>query len=140
MARTQKNKATAKHLGLLKARLAKLKAELIAPKAGAAQTGEGWYCVLSWCMVSLRRLLKPGCRIGVGCLAVLVLLAGCCIGAAGCRVGVAVLVGWLLLVCCVACLPECVGCAIARAVGAGCIGDRLTMNQVSTWQKQDTHG
>ncbi|KAG4306408.1 hypothetical protein PORY_000396 [Pneumocystis oryctolagi] len=31
MARTQKNKATAKHLGLLKARLAKLKRELISP-------------------------------------------------------------------------------------------------------------
>ena len=30
MARTQKNKATAKHLGLLKAKLAKLKAEVIA--------------------------------------------------------------------------------------------------------------
>lgn len=29
MARTQKNKATAKHLGLLKARLAKLKAEVV---------------------------------------------------------------------------------------------------------------
>jgi hypothetical protein len=30
MAKTQKNKATAKHLGLLKAKLAKLKAELVA--------------------------------------------------------------------------------------------------------------
>ena len=29
MARTQKNKATSKHLGMLKAKLAKLKAELV---------------------------------------------------------------------------------------------------------------
>ncbi|XP_055474030.1 developmentally-regulated GTP-binding protein 1-like [Psammomys obesus] len=34
MARTQKNKATAHHLGLLKALLAKLRRELIAPKGG----------------------------------------------------------------------------------------------------------
>lgn len=34
MARTQKNKATAGHLGLLKAKLAKLKRELITPKGG----------------------------------------------------------------------------------------------------------
>jgi len=42
MAKTQKNKATAGHLGLLKARLAKLRRELIAPKSGGAQTGEGF--------------------------------------------------------------------------------------------------
>lgn len=42
MARTQKNKATASHLGLLKARLAKLKRELITPKGGSGGgTGEG---------------------------------------------------------------------------------------------------
>ena len=43
MARTQKNKATSKHLGLLKAKLAKLKRELIAgPKGGGGGGGEGF--------------------------------------------------------------------------------------------------
>ena len=41
MARTQRNKATAKHLGILKARLAKLRQELITPKGGGSTTGEG---------------------------------------------------------------------------------------------------
>lgn len=34
MARTQKNKATNQHLGILKAKLAKLRRELIAPTSG----------------------------------------------------------------------------------------------------------
>lgn len=43
MARTQKNKATSNHLGLLKAKLAKLRRELIEPKGGgAAKPGEGF--------------------------------------------------------------------------------------------------
>ncbi|XP_076801299.1 developmentally-regulated GTP-binding protein 1-like isoform X2 [Clavelina lepadiformis] len=43
MARTQRNKATASHLGLLKARLAKLRRELINPKGGGGGgTGEGF--------------------------------------------------------------------------------------------------
>nr|CAB3239961.1 developmentally-regulated GTP-binding protein 1 [Phallusia mammillata] len=43
MARTQRNKATASHLGLLKARLAKLRRELITPKGGGGGgTGEGF--------------------------------------------------------------------------------------------------
>lgn len=42
MARTQKNKATMGHLGLLKAKLAKLKRELITPKGGGAAAGEGF--------------------------------------------------------------------------------------------------
>uniref|UniRef100_A0A8C4ZMF3 Developmentally regulated GTP binding protein 1 n=1 Tax=Gadus morhua TaxID=8049 RepID=A0A8C4ZMF3_GADMO len=43
MARTQKNKATSNHLGLLKARLAKLRRELICPKGGSGGgTGEGF--------------------------------------------------------------------------------------------------
>lgn len=42
MARTQKNKATSYHLGLLKAKLAKLKRELLAvPKGGGGGAGEG---------------------------------------------------------------------------------------------------
>ena len=41
MARTQKNKATSAHLGLLKAKLAKLRRELITPKSqgGASEQG-----------------------------------------------------------------------------------------------------
>ncbi|XP_053440112.1 developmentally-regulated GTP-binding protein 1-like [Nycticebus coucang] len=43
MARTQKNKATAHHLGLLKARLAKLQQELITPKgSGGGGPGDGF--------------------------------------------------------------------------------------------------
>lgn len=43
MARTQKNKATNSHLGLLKAKLAKLKRELITPKGGGGgKPGEGF--------------------------------------------------------------------------------------------------
>lgn len=43
MARTQKNKATSAHLGMLKAKIAKLKRELIAPKGGGGGSkGEGF--------------------------------------------------------------------------------------------------
>lgn len=42
MNRTQRNKATMYHLGLLKARLAKLRRELITPKGGGGGTGEGF--------------------------------------------------------------------------------------------------
>ncbi|XP_059622485.1 GTP-binding protein 128up [Phlebotomus argentipes] len=42
MARTQKNKATAGHLGLLKARLAKLRRELITPKGGGGAGEQGF--------------------------------------------------------------------------------------------------
>ncbi|XP_041377736.1 GTP-binding protein 128up [Gigantopelta aegis] len=42
MARTQKNKATSGHLGMLKARLAKLRRELIEPKGGGGGAGEGF--------------------------------------------------------------------------------------------------
>ncbi len=42
MARTQRNKATAYHLGLLKAKLAKYRRELITPSKGSAATGEGF--------------------------------------------------------------------------------------------------
>lgn len=41
MARTQKNKATAHHLGLLKAKLAKLKRELLDPVKGSGGGGAG---------------------------------------------------------------------------------------------------
>ena len=45
MARTQKNKATNSHLGLLKARLAKLKSELVtqASAGGGGGSQEGMY-------------------------------------------------------------------------------------------------
>ena len=42
MAKTQRNKATMGHLGLLKARLAKLRRELITPKSGGGGAGEGF--------------------------------------------------------------------------------------------------
>lgn len=42
MARTQRNKATAGHLGLLKARLAKLRRELITPKGGGGASEQGF--------------------------------------------------------------------------------------------------
>ncbi|KAM0681352.1 GTP-binding protein [Glugoides intestinalis] len=42
MVRTQKNKATSFHLGLLKAKLAKLRRELITPQKGSGTTGEGF--------------------------------------------------------------------------------------------------
>ena len=58
MARTQKNKATSYHLGQLKAKLAKLRRELITPKGGGGPAGEGLYlshiyplsCVLIACV------------------------------------------------------------------------------------------
>lgn len=42
MARTQKNKATAFHLGQLKAKLAKLKRELLTPSSGGGGAGAGF--------------------------------------------------------------------------------------------------
>lgn len=42
MARTQKNKATSGHLGLLKAKLAKLRRELITPKGGGGSGEQGF--------------------------------------------------------------------------------------------------
>lgn len=45
MARTQKNKATSGHLGLLKARLAKLRRELIEPKGGGGGATEAGFDV-----------------------------------------------------------------------------------------------
>jgi ribosome-interacting GTPase 1 len=41
MAKTQKNKATSYHLGTLKAKLAKLRRELLTPKSGGGGGGEG---------------------------------------------------------------------------------------------------
>lgn len=42
MAKTQKNKATANHLGLLKAKLVKLRRELLIPRGSSSSTGEGF--------------------------------------------------------------------------------------------------
>ena len=47
MARTQKNKATAYHIGTLKAKLAKLKRELITPSGGGGGKGEGTLFIAS---------------------------------------------------------------------------------------------
>lgn len=41
MARTQKNKATSGHLGILKAKLAKLKREILEPSGGGGGGGRG---------------------------------------------------------------------------------------------------
>lgn len=58
MARTQKNKNTAYHLGTLKAKLAKLRRELLTPKGGGGGASEGKsklyclfahnFCTFSW--------------------------------------------------------------------------------------------
>ena len=42
MARTQKNKATEHHLGLLKAKLSQLRKQLMAPPPGSGGKGEGF--------------------------------------------------------------------------------------------------
>ncbi|RID51826.1 hypothetical protein BRARA_H02466 [Brassica rapa] len=42
MARTQKNKATEYHLGQLKAKIAKLRTQLLEPPKGASGGGEGF--------------------------------------------------------------------------------------------------
>lgn len=53
MARTQKNKATSFHLGVLKAKLAKLRRELLTPKGGGGGDGRNpinitWSKFSSW--------------------------------------------------------------------------------------------
>jgi ribosome-interacting GTPase 1 len=58
MARTQKNKATAGHLGMLKAKLAKLRRELIQPKGGGGGAGEAGFEVRFFDQI-LQRSLPP---------------------------------------------------------------------------------
>ena len=55
MAKTQKNKATSAHLGMLKAKMAKLRRELITPKSQGGATGEGFDVA----KVSSYKLPKP---------------------------------------------------------------------------------
>ena len=52
MARTQKNKATAGHLGMLKAKLAKYRRELLTPTGGGGGKGEGMWTMWIACPVS----------------------------------------------------------------------------------------
>eukprot|EP00963_Diacronema_lutheri_P008711 scaffold772_cov339-Pavlova_lutheri.AAC.7 len=60
MARTQKNKATAGHLGLLKAKLAKLRRDLLEPE----KASEGWRRTRSKTAVRERRLTAMACPTG----------------------------------------------------------------------------
>ena len=53
MARTQKNKATSGHLGMLKAKLAKLRRDLLEPKGGGAAKGEGYSMFEKWHRLTL---------------------------------------------------------------------------------------
>lgn len=57
MARTQKNKNTAYHLGTLKAKLAKLRRELLTPKGGGGGASEGkakhFYFLSRWTNLSI---------------------------------------------------------------------------------------
>ena len=46
MSKTQKNKATAGHLGMLKAKLAKLRRELITPKSQGGSAAQVFICLI----------------------------------------------------------------------------------------------
>ena len=46
MSKTQKNKATAGHLGMLKAKLAKLRRELITPKSQGGSGAQVFICLI----------------------------------------------------------------------------------------------
>lgn len=59
MAKTQKNKATSYHLGQLKAKLAKLKRELLTPSSG----GGGGGCMSSYPKGKLQLLIPLCSRI-----------------------------------------------------------------------------
>lgn len=64
MARTQKNKATSGHLGMLKAKLAKLRRDLLEPKGGGGAKGEGWsmfVCFISWLFFNLSKICAMDC-------------------------------------------------------------------------------
>ena len=62
MARTQKNKATNGHLGLLKARLAKLKSELVTQaSAGGGGSQEGRQSLTSLGLRLLQTTSRPCC-------------------------------------------------------------------------------
>ena len=64
MARTQKNKATAYHLGTLKAKLAKLRRELLTPKGGGGGSGEGMPSILLIILVGFDVAKTGVARIG----------------------------------------------------------------------------
>ncbi|KAG7150420.1 Ribosome-interacting GTPase 1 like protein [Verticillium longisporum] len=65
MAKTQKNKATSFHLGQLKAKLAKLKRELLTPSSGGGGGGAGFDVARTGVASPAHRTAFRGCGVRV---------------------------------------------------------------------------